>query len=550
MRGIIVTVITSVALAVPALAEIKFDKSLIPSLNFSFPILSLGAKQILPSSILGDIVQSTDTKIDSKCDETGCYYHENGRLVAFTNNATGETSIFPKLESLRAAKTIPLGGMQKYLKDQQIFPLDDTKIQAETGATLAGNKNRSGTITTPSNYLTDVWINRTVVHEDSEFPLCGPGTKAFFSFGADGKVMALSHRWRPAKKQKSAIKPVSSDNVYDSILHQLTAASVANATIDHIDLCYYDSGNAFIQPVLRWIATAAVPAGVEPQPILGYIAAALQPPEIVPNITAATGETLTNTPKNSQTTDRRIRAVKRQQPINVGLYPMNNDGNTQIYDDDVHKFYNALSTSKLAAFVRSQDYWAKGFEYEGRKEEFVDSVNIALTRGHGSEHAFYTDDLDPNLGRVTLDDIPAMGFGRSAHGRLAYWIISTCDTVSTSADYSAANFHLAYDPWWHVFNGLHAVVGFRTQKWTSDGVTEPFAEKLAVGGGFVWSWLNTVNQSPYYNPNKVYDTNSQTGQPVWYGRPSAVVVCGHTDDTVLQMQDLGRPNCLQQWWYY
>jgi hypothetical protein len=94
--------------------------------------------------------------------------------------------------------------------------------------------------------------------------------------------------------------------VYDSILHQLTAANVTNVTVNHIDLCYYDSGNAFIQPVLRWIATAAVPAEVEPQPILGYIAAALQPPELVPNITATTKETLTNTPKNSQTTDRRI----------------------------------------------------------------------------------------------------------------------------------------------------------------------------------------------------------------------------------------------------
>src|ERR1700730_11137375 len=84
------------------------------------------------------------------------YYHENGRLVAFINNATGETSIFPKLESLRPTETIPLDGMKQYLEDQRIFPLDDTKIQAEIGATLAGNKNDSGTITKPGNYLTDI----------------------------------------------------------------------------------------------------------------------------------------------------------------------------------------------------------------------------------------------------------------------------------------------------------------------------------------------------------------------------------------------------------
>jgi hypothetical protein len=507
----------------------------------------------VPQSIIDDIIKvSTDAKIEPTFDRAGSYYHENGRLVAFINNATGETSIFPKLESLRPAEHIPLENIGRYLGDERIFPHDDTKILAQRGATLAGNKNVSGTITRPGNYLSDVWIQRKIIHEDgSELPICGPGTKAFFSFGADGELMALSHRWRPARKQHFDFKGVSPDYVYDSIRHQLTAANVINATVDHIDLCYYDSGNNFIQPVLRWTATVPVPVGVSPQPILGYIAAALQPPELVPNITVAANKTLTSIPpnSNSNSTDRRPLAAKRQNAINVGLYPMENDGNSQIYDDDVHNFYNALATSPFAPFIRSQDYWAKAFEYEDLKEEFVDSVNIALTRGHGSEHTFYTDDLDPGWGGVALDDIPDSGFGPGAQGSLSYWIISNCDTVTTSADYSAENFHLAYDPWWHVFNGFHVVAGFRTHKFTSDGVTLPFAEKLAIGGGFVWSWLSTVNQSPYYNPNSAYGTNPQTGEPIWYGRPSAVLVCGHTDDIVFQMEDLGRPSCLQQWWY-
>lgn len=392
--------------------------------------------------------------------------------------------------------------MRQYLKDQRIFPVDDTNIQAQKRATLDGNKNNSRTITTPGNYLTDVWINRTVVHEDIEFPICGPGTKVFFSFGADSRVKALSHRWRPATKEAYAFKPTSPDSLHDSILHQLAAANVTKATVSNVDLCYYDSGNQFIQPVLRWIATVLVQTGVASQPILGYIAAAQNPPELAPNITTAASKALTSTPDNADSTDPRIRNVKRQQTVKVGLYPMNNDANTQIYDDDIHNFYNALAASNLASFLRSQDYWAKRFEYEDDKEQFVDSVNIALTRGHGSEHTFSTDDHDLNLGSVALTDVPASGFGRGASDSLAYWIISTCDTVTTSADYAAANFHLAYDPWWHIFNGLHAVVGFRSEKWTSDGVTLPFAQQVAIGGGFVWSWLNTVNQSPTAIPTR------------------------------------------------
>jgi hypothetical protein len=547
--------VAAVAYAIPALAQINFDRSLIPSLTSSLPIFSLGHPQILPASIVDGIVICPACgygKISATSDEAGRYYHANGTLVAFTDNTTGETSILPRLESLRpAANGIPLGAIEQYLKDQQIFPADHTRIRAQKGNTLSGNMNDNHTVTAPADYLTDIWINRTVAHKDGEVSICGPGTKAFFSFGADGNVKALSYRWRPATRQSSGVKPVSADGVYDSILHQLAAANVANATVDRVELCYYDSGDRFIQPVLRWSAT--VPAGltgVSPEPVLGHIAAALQPPELVPNITAPTTTNgLTNDVPNKNPTQI-TRAAKRQQGIKVGLYPMKNDGNTPIYDDDVHNFYNALATSTLGSFVRAQDYWGKAFEYENRKEEFVDSVNIALTRGHGSEHMFYTDELDPNWGDVAISDIPVSGFGPSAHGSLAYWIISTCDTVSTSADYSAANFHLAYDPWWNVFNGMHAVVGFRSEKLTNDGVTLPFAKVLAAGGGFVWSWLNTVNQSPYYNPNSAYGTNSQTGQKIWYGRPSAVVVCGHTDDTVLQRQDLGRATCLQQWWYY
>ncbi|KAH7396074.1 hypothetical protein BKA64DRAFT_675251 [Cadophora sp. MPI-SDFR-AT-0126] len=551
MKSTITAAAIGFAFALPALGEINFPDFTIPSLSSALPIFALGPKQNLPARVVGEIVNGAGNLCEPKCDENGCSYHKDGRLAVFTDKGTGETSIFPHVEALYpSAKDIPLDQMEKYLKDKRIFPLDDTRIQALKGATLAGNKNQSGTVTTPGNYLTDIWINRTIVYKDGEAPICGPGTKAFFSFGADGKVKAVSHRWRPARQHKeSSFNPVSLSSVHDSILHQLTAANVTNATVGHVDLCYYDSGNAFIQPALRWTAVVPVQDGATPENIVGYIAAALQPPELVPNITIASDLTLTSSPNNNSIPTG-AEPSKRQRSVKVGLYPMKNDGNSQIYEDDVHYFYNALAKSKLAAFSRSQDYWGKTFEYVSNKEQFVNSVNVALTRGHGSEHTFYTDSLDPSSGAVTLDSIPSSGFGPGAGGSLAYWIISTCDTVSTSADYSAANFHLAYDPWWHVFNGLHAVVGFRSEKWTSDGVTLPFAQKLAVGGGFVWSWLNTVNQDSHYNPNSKYGTNSQTGQPIWYGRPSAVVVCGHTDDTVLQMDNLGRPSCLQQWWYY
>lgn len=34
-----------------------------------------------------------------------------------------------------------------------------------------------------------------------------------------------------------------------------------------------------------------------------------------------------------------------------------------------------------------------------------------------------------------------------------------------------------------------------------------------------------------------------------YGRAAAVAVCGHGDDLVTDIENLGRPGCLEMWWY-
>ncbi|HEX3769070.1 MAG TPA: hypothetical protein VHT72_11875, partial [Puia sp.] len=33
------------------------------------------------------------------------------------------------------------------------------------------------------------------------------------------------------------------------------------------------------------------------------------------------------------------------------------------------------------------------------------------------------------------------------------------------------------------------------------------------------------------------------------GRASAMVVCGHEGDTVVNVENIGRPGCLRQFWY-
>jgi hypothetical protein len=128
-------------------------------------------------------------------------------------------------------------------------------------------------------------------------------------------------------------------------------------------------------------------------------------------------------------------------------------------------------------------------------------------------------------------DIGVDGYGPGSNGSLAYWIIKGCNVTLSPDDVS---FNAAFDPWWNVFNGLHAIMSYRTFSWSSDaGEGNDVGSAIASGASVLFSWMKGVNQNSYRGLEKA----------------SAVTVCGHADDTLWQMENIGRPGCLQIWWY-
>jgi hypothetical protein len=125
--------------------------------------------------------------------------------------------------------------------------------------------------------------------------------------------------------------------------------------------------------------------------------------------------------------------------------------------------------------------------------------------------------------------------------------------IPTVTDYSAADQHKAWDVWWNIFNGLHAAVGYRTEMWIGDRVMYPFGKYITIGSPFVSSWLqmvmdDTEDYKTWTGGRYMYkDDNRKIQEPM--GRPSAVVVCGHEDDTGVHVENLGRAGCLRQFWY-
>ncbi len=75
---------------------------------------------------------------------------------------------------------------------------------------------------------------------------------------------------------------------------------------------------------------------------------------------------------------------------------------------------------------------------------------------------------------------------------------------------------------------MHAVIGYRTLAAVYDNEIENVGKALAMGQSVVHGWMSAA---------------------LGGGKTSAVTFCGHNDDTVYDIENIGKPGCLQIWWY-
>jgi hypothetical protein len=460
------------------------------------------------------------------------------------NETTGETKIFPTLGNLTPADYIDTGLAFEYLRNEQIFPRDDTNFTVTNGSSLLASTYKNGTEPTPPKaYLSHAWVRRNITVGGQNYPVCGPGGKASFGFAADGSVRSLSHLWKPATLTGHPVRSILKDSVYHNILRQLeSTCDNGLIRVQTVEVCFYDSGAKFLQPVYRFGATigpdAANSTNTTTAGILGFIPLgkfALEPiPDLNNREPRPAPASFSPFPASSQSILSQERQFHPQ--IKVGRYidrndPSVNAGYTQWYDNS-WDFIDALWASQTSTvgvnkvdFIDSQYLWAYPNQFISDKESYVDSVHIADTEVHGNWHEFWT---LYNIGDIVyLSDIPAGGYGGGAGGSLAYWILHSCEVIPTLVDYSAPSSDEAWAVWWNIFNGLHAVVGYRTEMWIADGVMGSFGSTIGLGAAVVSSWLNIVYEDTAAYVPVVLDNENPNGINEPYGRAAAVAVCGH-----------------------
>ncbi|RXW15400.1 hypothetical protein EST38_g10454 [Candolleomyces aberdarensis] len=367
---------------------------------------------------------------------------------------------------------------------------------------------------------------------------------------------------KPAKNSGKWVKPSPASKIAEIIRRWLEGKR--RIKIKHIDICFYDSGVQWIQPVYRVLGESFPEDnhdnGTESSEILRYFPIGDEPVEnVFPGdaVAASEGQPWPAEPKENQPPEV-ARSVKRnyfearnslyervaKPTVTVGRYVTQNDIHQAEFLKNANGFWNNLAPSTLVNFVNAQYFWAPSWIYGNSAHWFINSVNVALTEAHGWKHLFSTWQGSPFINPVRIPStLPPGGYGLGPTklGRLAYWIIDASKVIPAPVDFPG-NPGLAFRPWWRVLcGGLHAVVGWRSKTLFGDEVAANTAWAIANWNiPVVSAWLHMAHYDPAYAfwpPSK------------YYGKASVIYPCGRGSDRVWQVDKLPKPTCLKmKWW--
>jgi Family of unknown function (DUF6345) len=543
--------------------SIKFTAE-VPAAPASLPLLRL-TPQAAPTDLITQLLSQTPgaAKLEPLGDTP---FFRNNRLKvprevigvvegehvrAWVDQRTGDVAIYPTLDKLQ--QITPSDVERQTSRASEIFrspgfiAQDDTRFVVDkpntlNGATLVRDANGNVSQEKPTaSYLAFYAARRFA----GNFPVDGPGSRALLELGSQGAVEGLTRVWKSAKTTQMVRPSATAEQVRTAITSQLRPA-IANSEVivDRIELAYYDGNGTYLQPVYRF--TAQIHQLTMPQTpprtadnfVIGYVpfARAFEPLPVLGKSSGAqpkTAATNVLAPKSGA-------APSQSKDPTVGRYVVRNDDPGWV--NDANAFWSSLSSTWTGSlFSNSQYYWAEPRLFTNQKNSFINAMNLAVVEVHGDWWLFST--LQNCCDLVNINgDIPSPGYGPSANGSLADWVIHSCEVVPAPDDTNTWP-----TPWWTVFGGVRNVVGYRTIMYISDGAGGPYGTSLGKLAPVVSSWLSDVMSLNAYAGHPTWPAHGNITRPM--GRPSTISMCGHDGDSVLSTSSLGRANCLTVWWF-
>ena len=495
---------------------------------------------------------------------------ETQALRAYLDPRSGDATIVPDLKatteaSAQAQALSPeraLSIARRAIANPDFLPRDATAPRLGPPIPLMGGSGQRTGVTTreaapPSQRLIFVPVLRSA----AGLPVYGPGSRAALALGNDGSVRGLVRRWKSAVVADRVKPTASAESVTQAIRTQLRPFSTAATaiTVDRIVPAYYN-GAGYLQPVFYFTATLhPLSSRAADERVGGYVPMAT-PVEEIPALDAQ--------PQGPRPTEGQRVGMTGVQfasyrgtgtvmapsgpTVTLGEYA-NRDGAMLGMANELLDGFNLMSGffPKPGQIVRTQWYWAEPWEVVGPSSKtLMNGVNIAYTQPHGNW--YYNTTLSNNANAWDVHDIGTggnPGFGAAAGGKLATWIIDSCEVAPAFQDQQVktGNGYDAFTPWWPVFQGLHNVLAFRTEMWLFDGLNVPFGFIASLGADVNAAWFQEIAADPSYNDGYTY-LDGNINQTVHMGRASTFIDARNLGHSIYDVAPQSASSTLWNFW--
>ena len=505
---------------------------------------------------------------------------EEDRTRAFADPATGDAHFIPNLAELvraeKPAKPVSVDNARKVaraaLTDVRFIPKDATELRFADDITVMGGATahaeaNAATATARTEPRVVLTITPAVRYA-SGFKVYGLGSHAVVSLANDGTITGALRRWRTASLGDRIPTSITADQVRAEIERQLKPqlrAEGTRATVDKIDIAYYDANANYLQRVYHFEATITPgEKKVSNIRVAGYVpmGKVLEP---IPDLAAAPKGAGPATPKEgappkAETKDETATA-SAEADISLGEYVNqdwpNNGAYVSMSDSFLQglTFLDSIFPGWTPPVVRTQWYVAYPWEVDSPwSKYYLNAVNVAYTVPHGDWLLNTTLSNYGDLWYVqNIGTGGNPGFGAAAGGVLATWVIMSCEVIPSMYDRQyeiggTGNPYTAFDAWWPVFQGLHNVIGFRTVMfYPDDNLQFGFGYDASLGGDINAAWFQEVAAND--GDDGVYNSQHLIGNPlVHYDRASTMIDVRDVGQSIFSVGAQSASSTLWNFW--
>jgi hypothetical protein len=523
------------------------------------PTLKLEQKTFIARGVTGELAQD--------------------KVRAYVDSVSGDVHFVPNLLELAiTAKTAqPLAAERAQtiartaLTDIRFIPRDVTTLKVSNAITVSGaTAAREAGVAREAPRVVMTLV--PAIRYAGGLRVYGRGSHALVSIANDSSVVGALRRWRTASLGDK-IKPiVTAAQVRADIQRQLApyvTESGSHANVSKIEIANYDGNANYIQPVYYFEAVLTPgDKQVSGSKIAGYvpIGKTLEPiPDLAARATGVTPSTSIKEEPQRSLAKPELESAGGTGPayISVGEFVNQKWPTESAYLDMANSFMSGLNTGHtfVAAIEPpfSRTIWWTAYPWQvvgPSSKSWMNAVNIAYTVPHGNW--LYNTTLSNNAQGWYVPNIGTggnPGFGSAAGGVLATWVIMSCEVIPSMYDRqneagAADNPYTAFDAWWPVFQGLHNVIGFRTEMlYPDDSLNYGFGFDAALGGDINAAWFNEV--AAYDGDDGTYNDGHLIGNPaVHWDRASTMIDARNLGQSIYSVGAQSASSQLWNFWMY